>query len=97
MISTFATQPTHTDAPEVVRDLRRLFDERLTDLYAVARGRVPHAESGASPMVHVDFPAGALQATAIYHSDVDRFTQVIARAAEEAHQERPSFTISLFL
>jgi hypothetical protein len=33
----------------------------------------------------------------VYHTEEDRFTQLIARAADEAHNERPSFTISLFL
>ncbi len=97
MITTRNPQPLHADAPSVVQELRRLFDERLLELHATAQLQQPILENGTSPMVHVDFPAGALQATAIYHSVEGRFTQIIARAADEAHHERPSFTISLFL
>ncbi len=97
MITTQSPQPLHADAPAIVQELRRLFDERLLELHATAQMDPPDAENGTSSMVHVDFPAGALQATAIYHSVEGRFTQIIARAADEAHHERPSFTISLFL
>jgi hypothetical protein len=90
------------DATETVKELLRLFDERLLELHATASLKRQVLESGTSPirigpMVHVDFPAGPLQATAIYHTVEDRFTQLIARAADEAHFERPSFTISLLL
>jgi hypothetical protein len=87
----------HADAPSIVKALRTLFDERLLDLHAVARAEHAVQDKGASPTVHVDFPAGPLQVTAVYHAEEDRFTQLIARAADEAHYERPSFTISLFL
>jgi hypothetical protein len=87
----------HADAPEIVRALRTLFDERLLDLHTVARSEHAVQANGNSPTVHVDFPAGPLQVTAVYHAEEDRFTQLIARAADEAHYERPSFTISLFL
>lgn len=97
MNTTQSPQPTHSDAPEIVKELRRLFDERMLELHATASLQRPVLENGTSPMVHVDFPAGPLQATAIYHTVEDRFTQLIARAADEAHFERPSFTISLFL
>jgi hypothetical protein len=97
MITAHTPQPTHAEAPAIVKRLRKLFDERMLDLYAVASVQRPVLENGTSPMVHVDFPADALQVTAVYHTVEDRFTQLIARAADEAHHERPSFTISLFL
>jgi len=90
-------QPVHADAPAIVKALRTLFDQRMMDLHAVARLQHPIQENGSSSTVHVDFPAGTLQVTAVYYAEEDRFTQLIARAADEAHYERPSFTISLFL
>ena len=97
MLSAYESQPTHPDAPDIVRELRRLFDERLVDLHRTAVAQAVRVDNGVSAMYHIDFPAGALMVTAMYDMERDRFTQLVARAAEEAHHERPSFTISLFL
>ncbi len=89
------------DAPPLIRELRDAFDARIMDLLAVAREQassaVPLHGHDASPMHHIDFPYGVLQVTAIYDAAQDRFTQLVAREANEAHHERPGFTISLFL
>lgn len=89
------------DAPGLIRELRDAFDARFVDLSQVARAQAPSADPrqghDASPMHHIDFPHGALQVTAVYDAAQDCFTQLIARHAEEAHHDRPSFTISLFL
>ncbi len=84
----------HADAPSAVYELRKSFDDRLTDLHNAALQQVAENEHGASPIVHVDYPHGALQVTAISNAGSDRFTQLVARAADEAHHERPSFTIT---
>jgi len=101
MISTNTLRHIPTDAPSIIRELRNTFDERILDLHAVARERSGTAGRGlghdSSAMIHMDLPHGALQVTAIYDVVQDRFTQLVARMAEEAHHERPSFTISLFL
>jgi hypothetical protein len=97
MLSTFSPSPLPADAPAIVHELRKAFDQRMPELYAVARDRSTVTPNGNSPMYHVDMPFGALQVTAVYDREQDRFTQLIARAAEEAHHARPSFTISLFL
>jgi hypothetical protein len=101
MISTNTPRSLPTDAPAIIRELRDAFDQRLTNLHAVAQEKAPTARPGqghdGTAMYHIDFPLGVLQVTAIYDSAQDRFTQLVARMAEEAHHERPSFTISLFL
>jgi len=90
-----------SDAPMLLRELRDAFDAHFVDLIAVAREQAPSADPrpghDRSPMYHIDFPHGVLQVTAIYDAAQDRFTQLVARHADDAHQERPSFTISLFL
>ncbi|MFZ1688019.1 MAG: hypothetical protein WAU70_11385 [Flavobacteriales bacterium] len=91
------TQRIHPDAPPIIHELRRLFDERSDDLYRVALDHAVQKDHGASPMYHIDFPAGALHVTAMFNFERSCFTQLVARAADEAHHERPSFTISLFL
>lgn len=90
-------QPLHQHAPDIVRALRRTFDERLMDLHRAALDEAARGSEGVSTSCHIDFPAGALMVTAVYDTEQDRFTQLIARAADEARHQRPSFTISLFL
>jgi hypothetical protein len=97
MLSTQEPQFLHHDAPPIISELRMLFDERLEELYRTAVAEAVHQDNGASPMYHIDFPAGQLMVTAMFDMERDRFTQLVARAAEEAHHQRPSFTISLFL
>jgi len=101
MNSNYTTQALTANAPSLIHELRNAFDARLMELHAVARERAPSAnpEPGhdASPRYHIDFLHGALQVTAIYDASQDRFTQLVARQASEAHHERPSFTVSLFL
>lgn len=97
MESAYTPQHLHPDAPPIVHELRRLFDERSDALYRTALEQAVKQDNGASPMYHIDFPAGALHATAMFNMERSCFTQLVARAADEAHHERPSFTISLFL
>lgn len=101
MISSTHPDLLQPDAPMLLRELRDAFDAHFVDLIAVAREQAPSADPrpghDRSPMYHIDFPHGVLQVTAIYDAAQDRFTQLVARHADDAHQERPSFTISLFL
>ncbi len=97
MLSAYSTTPLPADTPALIIELRKAFDERMEELYVVARDRSAITPNGNSPMYHVDMPHGTLQVTVMYDSEQDRFTQLVARAAEEAHHARPSFTISLFL
>jgi len=101
MIAIYSPQALPSDAPSIVHQLRDAFDAKLMDLYAVARVQAPSALPArghdTSPMHHIDFPHGPLQVTAIYDAGQDRFTQLVARYANDAHHERPHFTISLFL
>ncbi len=97
MISNTSIRRIHPDAPSIVHELRGAFDEHFMDLYKVARDQASRHEHRTSSVLHVDFPLGALHATAMYNVQLDRFTQVVARAADEAHHERPNFTISVFL
>ena len=89
------------DTPALIQELRDAFTARMKELYSVARRKAPGANAGpghgASHMYHIDFPHGMLQVTAVYDAARDHFTQLVAREANEAHHERPSFTISLFL
>lgn len=101
MNSTNTLRHIPADAPAIIRELRNAFDERMLEFNAVALEKAAnsrlHQGHDNSEMIHIDLPHGPLQLTAIYHAAEDRFTQLIARMADEAHHERPSFTISLFL
>jgi hypothetical protein len=101
MISNTTPHTLPEDAPELIRELRYAFDARFADLIVVAREKAPSANAvpdhGGSTMYHIDFPHHQLQVTAMYDAAQDRFTQLVARYADEAHHERPSFTISIFL
>ena len=89
------------DAPDVIFELRSAFDARHAILIAVARQQSPSSNPvighDTSSMYHIDFPHHQLQMTAMYDAAQDRFTQLVGRYADEAHHERPSLTISLFL
>jgi|GEM_PF-1628235 len=101
MNSSYTPQALSADAPPLLHELRNAFDARLMELHAVAREKAPSENPlqghDTSSMYHIDFPYGTLQVTAMYDAAQDRFTQLVARHANEAHHERPSFTISLFL
>lgn len=97
MVTQHGPQHVHPEAPDLIKELRQLFDDRLEELHRTALEQAVKRDNGASPMYHIDVPAGPLMVTVMYDMDNDRFTQLVARAAEEAHHERPSFTISLFL
>lgn len=87
----------HAEAPAIAQALRTLCVERLLELHGVARTEQGMHPKCDSPKVHVALPAGPLQVTAVCHAEKDHFTQPVARAADEAHSERPGVTIGLFL
>lgn len=98
MITRYAPLPADAATPAIVRELRAAFDARLTQLYAEAVQRMAEGPVSANArVVHVPFTWNGLHVEAMYHSDQDLFTQLVARPAAAADDPRPSYTISLFL
>ncbi|HEY0976011.1 MAG TPA: hypothetical protein VGE21_00965 [Flavobacteriales bacterium] len=98
MLSRNTPQALSSQAPPILFELRKAFDERWTDLAREATGRLPsEPPEGHDSTTHVYFEHGGLLVTAVYNRVSEEFTQLIARAIEEEGADRPSFTISLFL
>ncbi len=97
MIANYLPLNDDPNVPEIIRSLRRDFDERIMDLYKQAVMLIRDEPASASETVHVHFVAQGLHVAAVFHEPAGVFTQLIARSAEEHGIERPSYTISLFL
>ncbi len=91
--------PLHADphVPRIVQRLRKDFDDRLMELYKEAIERAKNEPVSAAETVHVPYAVDGLHVTAVFHEPTGHFTQLIARSQREEGEERPSFTISLFL
>jgi hypothetical protein len=98
MITRYAPLPTDNSVPSIVRELRAAFDARLTQLYAAAVDLMARTPPQANAhIVHVPFTWHGMRVEAMYNRVQDLFTQLVARPDEEAKEQRPPFTISLFL
>jgi len=98
MITNTTPRDLPPNTPAVILALRKAFDARLTDLYKEAREPLPTGPGESSDAVrHVHFNELGLHVTAVYSTVEDRFTQLIARDVAQVNEERPAFTISVFL
>lgn len=98
MISKMEGRALPGTAPALVRDLRSAFDARLMELWHEAAQKEPaDPTDGLERTVHVDFVHEHLRVTAVFNCMSEQFTQLIARDLQEDVQERPTYTISLFL
>ncbi len=85
-------------APPFIHELRLAFEGRMLGFYKDLQGiPVDYTSDGLERTSHVHFTHGTLDVAAVFSHVQGRFTQLIARDASEHSNERPSYTISIFL
>ncbi len=97
MLSKYLPTPDLQDAPLIVRRLRQAFDEKLERLYDIAIQMDSDEPDQATKMVHVPFDREGYAVEAMYDVEQDLFTQLVARPKSAQDNDRPAYTISLFL
>lgn len=97
MIANYLPAPDLEHAPAIIRQLRAAFDQRLEHLHAEAQRQQERSRQGATKMLHVRFELDGLDVEAMYDMEQDLFTQLVARPSFARGQERPPWTVSLFL
>lgn len=85
-------------APPLIHELRLAFEGRMLGFYKDLQG-IPavYSSDGLERTSKVHFTHGSLDVAAVFSHVQGRFTQLIARDAAELSDERPSYTISIFL
>jgi hypothetical protein len=85
-------------APRFIQDLRIDFEGRMFAFHEYLSGiPVAYTADGLERTSHVHFTHGTLDVAAVFSHIHGRFTQLIARDVSEPYNERPSYTISIFL
>ncbi len=98
MISQYTPSALPDTAPPIIHELRHAFEERMTAFWERLRGEgVAYTADGIERTSHVHFTYGTLHVVAVFSHVADRFTQLIARDADEPGLDRPSYIISIFL
>ncbi|MEO8068323.1 MAG: hypothetical protein ABI599_11575 [Flavobacteriales bacterium] len=98
MISNPFPEPLPLSAPAVLFELRDAFDARLTELqHQVDAKLCEEPARSVDHTMHVSFVHDGLHVTAVYHCGQERFTQLVARDADGIDEERPGYTLSMFL
>ena len=97
MLSNYLPIPDIHDAPPIVQRLRQAFDEKLEELHAMAlqvQSRHRHPET---TMIHIPFAFEQLDVEAMYDTEQELFTQLVARPLSDNANGLRTYTISLFL
>jgi len=97
MIANYLPTPDLEAAPAIIKQLRAEFDLRLEQLHAEALRLLQAAGPGPTKMVHVPFSFNGYDVEAMYDREQDLFTQMVARPVESRGEDRPSWTVSVFL
>ena len=97
MIANYMPMPNFDQAPEIIRQLRAQFDDRLESLNEHAMRLIQENQPEQTIMVHVPFTFAGYEVEAMYDREMDLFTQLVARPLADRENARPSYTISLFL
>lgn len=97
MIANYMPVPNFEQAPEIIRQLRLQFDDRLESLYKEAMRLIQEQQPEQTIMVHVPFTFAQYEVEAMYDREQDLFTQLVARPLSDRENARPAYTISLFL
>ena len=97
MISAYLPTPDLQAAPAIVQRLRAVFDEMMESLHATATLIQVKEREHATKMIHVPFVFEQFDVEAMYDVEQDLFTQLVARPGRNNENDRPPYTISLFL
>ena len=97
MIANYLPTPDLETAPAIIQELRAAFDLRLEQLHAAALRLQQGTGPGPTKMLHVPFAYNGLDVEAMYDREQDLFTQLVARPGASRGEDRPSWTVSVFL
>jgi len=97
MITNYLPAPDLEAATTIIQELRAEFDLRLEQLHAEALRLLQGPGTGSTKMIHVPFRFNGYDAEAMYDREQDLFTQLVARPVASRGEERPAWTVSVFL
>ena len=97
MISSYYPTPDLEQAPAIVQRLRKAFDDVLENLHDTANIMQAEDPDPATKMIHVPFQFEKFSVAAMYDTEQDLFTQLVARPTATDGDDRPAYTISIFL